>query len=251
MVDSQLLSQVTAIIKTFERPDALDRLILSIRRYYPHLKILVGDDSYTPYPRYDVEYVRMPADVGVSAGRNALLSRVATPYFLQLDDDFEFTRHTKIEQLLRVVKENAVVLAAGDCMVCKRGWIGVRRKRIPYHGLVIRDGDHLQLTRGHHARSGRFLICDIVNQFFVARTDCIRALGGWDPQLKTNEHEEFFLRLVESGQRAAYVPDVVIDHWCDRPPRYARYRNRDYLPLMARKHGLRRLTTFKGHTYSF
>ena len=43
------------------------------RRYYPELKILVGDDGFEPSPRTDVGYLRLPEDIGLSAGRNALL----------------------------------------------------------------------------------------------------------------------------------------------------------------------------------
>ena len=84
-----MTANLTAIIKTFERPRALDRLIRSIRRDYPDLPIIVGDDSFHPYRRTDVEYLRLPPDIGASAGRNAMLHRVQTPLFLQLDDDFE------------------------------------------------------------------------------------------------------------------------------------------------------------------
>ena len=41
---------------------------------YPQMPILVGDDSFNPRPRRDVDYVQLPADMGLSAGRNALLA---------------------------------------------------------------------------------------------------------------------------------------------------------------------------------
>ena len=47
----ELSESVTAIIKTFERPKSLDLLIRSLRRFYPGLNIIVGDDSINPYPR--------------------------------------------------------------------------------------------------------------------------------------------------------------------------------------------------------
>ena len=62
---------------------------------------------------------RLEPDVGLSAGRNALLSRVQTPYFLLLDDDFEFTAETKIEKLASVVARGEADLVAGACIWCK------------------------------------------------------------------------------------------------------------------------------------
>ena len=71
MADRRLLKDVTAIIKTFERPHALTRLLRSIQKFYPELRVIVGDGSFSPSPRRDVQYIRLPPDVGVSAGRNA------------------------------------------------------------------------------------------------------------------------------------------------------------------------------------
>src|SRR5687767_3502717 len=42
------LADVTAVVKTFERPRLLRRLLLSIRRMYPRLAIIVVDDSKRP-----------------------------------------------------------------------------------------------------------------------------------------------------------------------------------------------------------
>ena len=117
--DRAILSQVTAIIKTFERPKSVDRLIRSIRRHYPELKIMVGDDSFHPTPRSDVQYVRLPEDIGLSAGRNELLKRVETPFFLLLDDDLEFHRGTRIERLAHLASRHDFAVAAGNFIRCK------------------------------------------------------------------------------------------------------------------------------------
>ena len=38
---SDVEREVTVVVKTFQRPDALRRLVASIRRYYPAIRILV------------------------------------------------------------------------------------------------------------------------------------------------------------------------------------------------------------------
>ena len=53
---ANMLSDITILIKTFERPEYLDRLIKSIKLYYPNIKIIVADDSRNPIVRNDVEY---------------------------------------------------------------------------------------------------------------------------------------------------------------------------------------------------
>ena len=249
--NSKQLPGLTAIIKTFERPGWLDRMIRSIRRYYPDLPILVADDSFEPVPRDDVGYLRLPPDVGISAGRNALLARVETPYFLLLDDDFEFTRRTRIERLLRVVRETSLPLAGGHVVRCKRRIVRVRRPTPPYYGMIEREGDILAIRPGCRRDEGEYLVCDLVSNFFVARTDVVRAMGGWDEELKLNEHGPFFVELHGRGHEVAFCPDVEVLHWAARPRGYARYRGRDYLPLAARKMGVREWTGMDGQVYRF
>src|SRR5512143_3189093 len=85
--------QLTVLIKTFERPKVLRRLLISIRRQYPDLKIVVVDDSRQPIDIEGVRTIPMPFDSGVSAGRNEGLKHIDTRYTLVLDDDFVFYRY--------------------------------------------------------------------------------------------------------------------------------------------------------------
>ena len=239
-------SQLTAIIKTFQRPGALDRLIRSIRRFYPGLAIAVADDGITASPRKDVDYLRLPADVGLSAGRNALLRHTRTPYFLLLDDDLEFCRQTRIERLLELVASGVADIAGGDYYRCKRKFLYVRRRRQPFNGIFRFHGGDLQLVQEAHANCHNYQLCDVVHNFFVGRTAEILAVGGWDEELKLNEHVEFFVRLYRRSMRVAYCPDVVARHWMERSAEYNPYRDRDFTNLAAKKIGVRRVNRFDG-----
>jgi GT2 family glycosyltransferase len=246
----KLLSQTTAIIKTFQRPKDLDRLIRSIRRYYPKLQILVGDDGFEPSPRSDVGYLRLPEDIGLSAGRNALLEHVQTPYFLLLDDDFEFFRKTKIDKLIKLVDQNELDIAAGSSAKIKIKLLILRRRKVkPYYGLFNFRDNQLRLVRGGQDKGKGYLLCDITNNFFVARTDKIRALGGWDPELHLNEHEEFFVRAWRQGLRVGHRSDVVVLHWASRPTGYLKFRNRSYHQIAAAKIGVESVIGFQGQVY--
>jgi GT2 family glycosyltransferase len=238
------LSQLTAIIKTFQRPRALDRLIRSIRRYYPQLRIAVADDGFAPTRRDDVDYLRLTADVGLSAGRNALLRHIATPYFLLLDDDLEFCKRTRIERLLNLVASGQVDIAAGDYQRCKHVLMFTRRRWQPFHGNFQFEKGDLRLVRRNLRSQSSYELCDIVHNFFVARTNDVLALGGWDEQLKLNEHVEFFVRLFRQEMRVAYCADVVAWHWMERDAVYARYRGRDFTSLAAKKIGVRSIRRF-------
>lgn len=242
------MSDVTAIIKTFERPACLDRLIRSVRRYYPRLRMIVADDGFQPSPRDDVDYLRLPPDVGLSAGRNAALDLVRTPYFLLLDDDLRFTDATQIERLLVVARRSTGIIAGGTYLRCKRKFgLWVKRQRQSYHGIFERSGDQLTMHRSCYSQHDDHYLCDIVHNFFVARTEEVRAMGAWNPLLKLHEHEEFFLRAQQAGLQVAYCPSVVAEHWnADVPRHYGRYRNRNFLPLALALHGIRTFITPDG-----
>ena len=109
--------KITIIIKTFERPDYLDRLIKSIKTYYPTIPIIVADDSEDPKIRTDVRYYALPFDVGVSAGRNFLVKKVKTKYFITVDDDLIFDSETKLENFLRIIENNDIDLLGGTLTV--------------------------------------------------------------------------------------------------------------------------------------
>ena len=245
------MSDITAVVKTFERPKSLDRLIRSIRHFYPELHVVVADDSLNPLPRQDVDYLSLPPDTGVGAGRNALLRHVTTPYFLTLDDDYEFTKETQIERLATIVANGQAVIAAGNCLRCKRKLFRIKHRPQPYYGTIEIGGGRLTLSRGSRSQHDGYLICDIVPQFFIADTAAIKAIGGWDDRLKTNDHQEFFVRVKQNALRVAYRHSVSVLHWHTMPKHYAQYRRRDHREIAARKMGVTRWTEMDGRVFTF
>lgn len=97
-------ADVTAVIKTFERPRRCAALIASIRRLHPALRIIVADDSRVAGDFPGVDLVRLPFDSGVGAGRKAALDRVTTPFVVNLDDDFLFYRGTRLAEAVAILK---------------------------------------------------------------------------------------------------------------------------------------------------
>jgi hypothetical protein len=245
-VSSVDLSRLTAIVYTSERPRSIARLVCSVQSSYPELRLLVADDSRQPKPAAGADWIRLPADVGVGAGRNAALARVRTPYFLLLEDECELTRRTHLEKLLTLVAEGRLDLAAGDSVRChKKFGLFTRRTPDPAHATFEFTGDTLRLCPGHRSADARLLDCDLAHNFFVARTDKVRSMGGWDPQLAVDERVEFFVRAERFGLRVGVCPEAVVERWTggDAAPKSAR---RDFKTLALAKMGVSRLIDHDG-----
>ena len=94
------MDEVTIIIKTLDRCDCLINLLDSIFKKYPKIRVLVGDDSeisskekvMKKFGEYNLKYFDLEKDCGLSAGRNFLLNKVQTKYFVLADDDFVFDK---------------------------------------------------------------------------------------------------------------------------------------------------------------
>lgn len=233
------LSRLTAIVRTCERPASVERLVRSVRRHYPQLRMLVADDSRQPRPVDGADWIRLPADIGVGAGRNAALARVRTPFFLLLEDTHELTRRSRIEQLLDLVAHSRVDFAAGDCVRCQR-WLGLFTSRKPDagHGTFEFAADGLTLRPGFRAGGDSYQAVDLAHNFFVARTDKVRSMGGWDPQLLIDERIEFFVRAQRFGLSVGLVPDAVAQRWPDRRDMSQPATSRDFTQLALVKMGV-------------
>lgn len=238
------VSQITCGIKTFERPESIQRLLTSIYRMYPTIRCVVVDDSREPsldpaaWPH--VNYIRLPFDTGLGAGRNAMIDAVETPYCLYLDDDHVFVGPTQLAPMQYILDKGEADLVGGQFR--ERG----DHFRL-YHGLLeVRDGT-LYYKRDQRwiksipypGANLRFYSVDIVNNFFLARTDLLQQVR-WDPDLKINTHTEFFLRA-RNQMRIVYCPSVHVFHNQDRPTaEYTKYRNRRFRPIGLAKHGVQR-----------
>ena len=244
-VSTTELSQLTAIISTANQPQSVNRLVRSLRRSYPEIHIMVADASgQSAKAQRDVDSIRLSVGAGRSAGYNALLARVRTPYFLLINDCCELANDSSVVDLLSLVSSDKLDIAAGDLIACQRRlWFFVSRRPAPGHGLMEIAGDQLTLPHGSRGPGEGFHWCDFVAPFFVARTSKVRALGGWDQQLEQDEQEEFFVRAHRQGIRVGLVPEVTVWQW---PETLTQEPSRDLKSLAVAKMGLARMTDFEG-----
>lgn len=238
-----LLGDVTLVVKTGDRPEALGNLLRSAAKLYPGMLAVVADDGReaSAIPGgldLRVRYYRLPYDSGLSAGRNLAVSQVTTRYFVLLDDDFVLTERTNLGKWLTVLEEAPVDLVGGSV------------KGVEYTASQhLVASQELRRTRGArlgdlsaygHADCAR---SDLVVNFFMARTERVRSVM-WDNELKLAEHSAFFLKAV-GRVRVASCPSVWIDHVrVPVPDEYKARRKRaskDFVHQFMRKWGVRRL----------
>jgi hypothetical protein len=242
-------TDVTIAVKTFQRPEALLRLLESIRRLYPAVAVHVVDDSeraLEPVPDVITRYWHLPFNsLGVSAGRNFSLRHVETEYVLVCDDDMVFGRRTDLGEMLRTLISTRFDLVS--CMwMDHEPWRSIRRGFRRYEGTLEIEGDtlvhRLGATRG---TVDGLPVFDIVHQFFVAS---VATLGPepWDARMKVaGEHVDFFLGLKERGFLCTRLPNVVVHHRPLLPPEYFAFRSDTAgdVELLRKKRGFERAVT--------
>ncbi|MDV3002190.1 MAG: hypothetical protein N5P05_003796 [Chroococcopsis gigantea SAG 12.99] len=188
---------VTIIIKTFERPNCLMRLVKSIRKYYKKIAILVVDDSkspISPLPEEITGYYHLPFDSGLSYGRNFALEKIETKYFLLCDDDMIFTEDTDLEKIYSVLEKGVF-----DIVSCH---MVDHIRKTNFRLGINRWGGNMEIKNGkyiHTYGKPRFYkddlpVYDIVLNFFMASKEKI-GLKAWDENIKIGyEHSDFFLQ---------------------------------------------------------
>lgn len=211
---------LTILIKTFERPRELHRLVQSIRRRYPAIRILVVDDSRHPADLPDCQVLRLPFDSGVCVGRNAGVAAIETEFFLLLDDDLVFSASVRLGEYLQVIKNHPEIDILGGRLVDVPLYTEQPFERGP---LGPTDAQPL-IPLG--TRFGPAVVVDKVQNYFLGRTDRVRRVP-WDPDYAMREHTRFFTdargKLV-----TAFHPKMRILHVRDHfDLHYFAYRWRD------------------------
>ena len=244
---------ICILIKTFERKGSLMRLLRSLENAGCRLSILIADDSRFPYkkeillrfPSLDIHYYTLPFDSGLSAGRNALLEKTKTSFFLLFDDDFAWHKTTDLAAALKIMEEQRLDIGGGifhNLLSAN----SVRRlvrilltpalawryfNQIPLESahignFVVENNNCTLRISNKEPRDPSFYPCDLVNNFFIGRTASIRKIGGWDENLKVGEHEDFFLRAKLDRLRTAFLPGFIIKHYPVSDKNYLAFRER-------------------------
>lgn len=253
-VDRTIEGEVTVGIKTYVCDPTIVRqvvgLVRSIRVNYPKVRILLANDGPTlvgdaPIIKSDphTEEIVLPADSGISIGRNVMVNMTTTRYFVLLDDDHVFDEDTDLKIAVGGIgKENFDVVG-----IRVRNLPGIEELErisifIPRYVAQISKFENRTVTlcvwnenKGPGVQTMRTpLRVDVLHNALIAKTDVLRA-HPWRNILKVNEHMSFFLDARKAGVKVGYLPSVFVHH---RARRYSacykqvRFREDKYEQLL-------------------
>jgi (N-acetylneuraminyl)-galactosylglucosylceramide N-acetylgalactosaminyltransferase len=213
---------VTAVIKTICRPESLRRLLLSIRDFYPDLRILIADDSPEPYPEVareidpTIQYHVLPTDAGAGESYNRLMEFVTTEHVLMLDDDFELSGETDL-----VLMEDLLYLSEIDLL---GGRIFQPDGTEHNYEFNLSLNDDIMYCHTVKRSPIEVMRCDTVLNFWMARTEAVKVVG-WDDRQKIMRHLDFFFRTNKGKLKVGFTPQVGINHFPAMNDEYLQYRH--------------------------
>lgn len=251
------MSNITIIIKTFQRLKSLECLLKSIEdQKLNNIPIIILDDSRENYKdailekfsKLNINYIVTEFDIGLSKGRNILLEHVKTDYIILCDDDFEFDSRTNISKGLLLLKEYNLDILGGsfyERVELNSIFSVLHLLKHPKYFIDLLNGketnkvyngfieitSHKVLVKSE-SNGNLFLEkdiyqCDFVNNFFIAKTDSIKKLNGWQPEyIKLAEHMLFFIRCKQHFLSVAYTHHLGVKHHPYKSLEYSKYRLR-------------------------
>ena len=208
------------ILKTFLRPEKLDKCLQSISKLtIKPEKVVIGDDGrptaektkiYEKYKKImNLEVVELEFDAGISRARNEGFIRTDTDYILLIDDDHYLP--SNIYEIKEILDENPeiggvspfweengeVYCEAGDLKLGK--WVikGIFEKKEP-----------------RRTSSGMgFFIYDFIPNSALFRRECLTDYSWDDFFIIGGEHADFYLTHKKMGKwKFAVTPDYIAIH---------------------------------------
>ncbi|HET7694621.1 MAG TPA: glycosyltransferase [Vicinamibacterales bacterium] len=205
---------VTVSIGTRHRAAALDRCIRSLALAADRIaRVIVVDDASEPPVDVQlmdrrsaalgipIDVLRLPVHTGVSAARNLVVRRAATPYVLNLDDDAFLVERDAIARA-------AALLDADDSIAA------IAFAQADEHATP------LPASQQPAPREGACYVPSFVGFAFLARRDRLLEAGGFREEFIIHgEERELCLRWLDRGWRVVYLPDAPVAHVADRANR--------------------------------
>jgi GT2 family glycosyltransferase len=220
------MTDIGCVVLTMgNRPALLDRALQSIlsQRGVSVDVVVVGNGWEPAGLPAAVHGVGLPENVGIPAGRNAVVPHVRGDLLFFLDDDAALSADDVLAKAARIFAAEpdvgVVQLRPVDPVSGQTPRSFVPRLRV---GDPAQDSDLAALWEGA----------------VVARREVLAAAGGW-PEVYFYQHEgvELAWRVIDEGHRVRYAGDLVCWHDAKQPgrdPAYFRMQGRNRVWLARR-----------------
>ena len=234
---------MTIVVKTARRPLLVANLAKSIRERIGYdIPIIVSDDGVGKYKNYSTEvwaelskYPKLQyiidddGDLGIGAGRTKASRLVRTKYLMITDDDSLFVKETDLRGMVGMLDRTDASLIGGHSnpeIFAGDMEFGIRDGApvlVHHHGWCLTPERTIEGYPDCYQ-------CQIMDNFFVVRTRDVLEVGGWSPELKVQEHKDFFLRMKAGQKKVVFCPEFYIknDHRYDAGDKFD---NSHYLSL--------------------
>ena len=271
--DLSQVNDVSILIKTLEREDHLKQLLFSIQKYRFLGPIIIADDSKKNYkekvlasfPNLNIDYLILPYDTGTAAGRNMMLEKVQTEFFLLCDDDFVFDSRTRVPLMKKYLKKFDLDILGGvfrqHNKKTRLGSFFLKLNiKINFLSIVFPSYQIYEYQAGFNIMENKISLypirynspvtrSDLIHNFFLARTEKVKSFGGWNPELKGGEHQNFFIRAKLANLKVGTTRKcgVIHDQWTPNSIEYQNLRNRgnEYQMIALKEFGVSKIENYK------
>jgi len=211
------MKNVGILITTFERDKHLFELVHSIRKYYDEIPIYIVDQGKSDDEKekflnnYGCDLIQIPWDSGLSLARNIGMKLMKENYAVLCDDDFVFTKNTKLERWYDLLQSLPNVgLAAGLLKQRGREWHYEHELELKKDRYIIKDFKKI-IWKNHEGIP--YFYTDLCLNFFMIKKQAWRD-NKWDVDYKIiQEHIHFFLNMkFNSKWKVIYTPKVMAQH---------------------------------------
>ena len=189
-------ADVTVVVPAFEATPG---------NTYPSVReVIVVDDASEPpvVAQEGQRVIRLPANSGPAAARNAGLALVTTPLVAFVDTDVDVDDGW-LEALLPQFADPRVALVAPRVMSTDG-----QSTLAAYE--MSRSPLDLGSEAGRIAAGSR--ISYVPAAALIARTEGLRSIGGFDESMRAGEDVDLVWRLLEAGHRCRYEPAGTVHH---------------------------------------
>lgn len=215
---------------------------MRLRQYYPKIKILVADDSTEEIKiqnkkiceKYLAEYLDLPFDSGLGFGRNRMIEKTSTKYYLTLDDDSLIDSKFNLEKLFNLIEETNL-----DIIACQRG-VNKKSSKHYYHFfhsvektseerfgkyIIKYDQNLLENRKIKNQLNMNLYQAHLINENYLGNTEILKR-NLYQNEIKIGQHQLHFSKLFLNKISIGYCPDIIIGEKVNYPEEYLKYRSR-------------------------